>query len=324
MTTELSESNHIYLIQERESQRCNDNVYKIGKTKQQPLKRMNSYPLGSKILIIIIVDDADSAEKALLTIFRKKFKRAEYGNEYFIGDPKQMIDVIINYQNGTWYPEHNVNTIPTTNVSGGEVTIKPLKNIHVVKPVSNPIPKPVVREARTIIGSTVYDIVTLLKASHKQYIKPTSYAEIKIKSVGSYKYKINSINIFNGRSVTSVNPKALPENPPHNNSYIELNKYQSTKFSDSLKDSDLLKITVLSFTVKKLRGTMYYKFTVTPDDCNVSDDDVECEVTDDVECEVSGDYVDCEVSGDYVDCEVGDATNGGDFDSDCGRDYYEM
>ena len=37
---------YIYLIQERESIRCKDNIYKIGKTKQKPMKRVSAYPTG--------------------------------------------------------------------------------------------------------------------------------------------------------------------------------------------------------------------------------------------------------------------------------------
>ena len=90
---------YIYLVQERESIRCNDNIYKIGKTKQKPMKRVSAYPTGTKLWITIIVNDATSAEKDLLKIFREKFKQiTEIGAEYFYGNPIQMINEIVIYQ----------------------------------------------------------------------------------------------------------------------------------------------------------------------------------------------------------------------------------
>lgn len=100
MIEKLNETGeYIYLIQERESIRCNDNIYKIGKTKQKPMKRVSAYPTGSKLWITIIVNNSTTAEKDLLTLFKHKFKQiTSIGNEYFYGNPVEMINEIMNYQ----------------------------------------------------------------------------------------------------------------------------------------------------------------------------------------------------------------------------------
>ena len=90
---------YIYLVQERESIRCKDNIYKIGKTTQKPMKRMSAYPTGSKLWITIIVNDSDTAEKELIKMFKIKFKQiSSIGNEYFFGNPIDMMYEIIKYQ----------------------------------------------------------------------------------------------------------------------------------------------------------------------------------------------------------------------------------
>ena len=90
---------YIYLIQERESIRCKDDIYKIGKTNQEPMKRMRAYPTGSKLWITIIVNDSTTAEKDLLALFREKFEQVkDYGAEYFKGNPADMIYEIVKYQ----------------------------------------------------------------------------------------------------------------------------------------------------------------------------------------------------------------------------------
>jgi hypothetical protein len=89
---------YIYLIQEREYIRLGENTYKIGKTKQEPGKRMGQYPKDSQMQTITRVDNCDIAEKELIKTFTEKFKRRkDYGNEYFQGDYVEMIDIISKY-----------------------------------------------------------------------------------------------------------------------------------------------------------------------------------------------------------------------------------
>lgn len=96
---EVPQGEYIYLIQEREFIRCDDAIYKIGKTKQKPYKRMDAYPKGSLLFLTIVVDDCDTAEKDLIAIFKEHYKwESRVGDEYFIGDPIAMMKDIIEYQ----------------------------------------------------------------------------------------------------------------------------------------------------------------------------------------------------------------------------------
>ena len=51
--------NSIYLLQEREFINSNENIYKIGRTKQANIQRFNQYPKGSKLLLHIVCDDCE-------------------------------------------------------------------------------------------------------------------------------------------------------------------------------------------------------------------------------------------------------------------------
>ena len=89
---------YIYLIHTREFYNLNKNIYKIGKTKQENLKRFNNYPKGSKLLFQIICNNCDLAEKELLKIFKLKYNLESYiGLEYFSGNYISMIQDIYNY-----------------------------------------------------------------------------------------------------------------------------------------------------------------------------------------------------------------------------------
>lgn len=91
------QTNYIYLLQEREFIRTNEKVYKIGQTTQLNNKRLKQYPNGSVLLFQIICKDCKNLEKIILRTFNKNsyiIQRKEYGNEYFQGDYKKMIDII--------------------------------------------------------------------------------------------------------------------------------------------------------------------------------------------------------------------------------------
>ena len=88
---------YIYLLQEREFIKTNENIYKIGKTKQENLKRICSYPNGTKLLLQIICDDCDELEKQIIKNFKEKYElQKEIGNEYFKGSYIEMIKDIYN------------------------------------------------------------------------------------------------------------------------------------------------------------------------------------------------------------------------------------
>lgn len=88
-------SNYIYLLQEREFMKTNENVYKIGMTKKANHERFNQYPKGSILLFQMICNDCKNMEKIIIIKFKQHFKlRKDIGNEYFEGDYKNMVDII--------------------------------------------------------------------------------------------------------------------------------------------------------------------------------------------------------------------------------------
>lgn len=94
---DLDDNNNefIYLIKEREFIKSNEEIYKIGKTKQNGLKRINDYPKGSILLIYITTNECDKKEKLIIEKFKQHFiHKKEIGNKYFMGDYNHMIYII--------------------------------------------------------------------------------------------------------------------------------------------------------------------------------------------------------------------------------------
>lgn len=98
---------HIYLLQPREFLKTN--VYKLGKTKQDGLKRAAQYPKGSLLILHKSCENCDVAEKQLLDIFRNEFvSRIDIGSEYFVGDKSEMVITIENFLNGIQKSENDL------------------------------------------------------------------------------------------------------------------------------------------------------------------------------------------------------------------------
>ena len=94
---DLDDNNEfIYLIKEREFIKTKEPIYKIGKTKQENLQRIKSYPNGSILLLYIITNDCDKKEKEIIQKFKEHFiHKKDIGNEYFLGDYNHMINIIL-------------------------------------------------------------------------------------------------------------------------------------------------------------------------------------------------------------------------------------
>lgn len=88
----------IYLLREREFIKTGENVYKIGKSKQEFPKRFNQYPEGTELIFTLRVKDIDLFELQMIDLFNKLFKKMR-GKEYFEGDPDEMINLIVCYFN---------------------------------------------------------------------------------------------------------------------------------------------------------------------------------------------------------------------------------
>lgn len=89
---------YIYLIRTRECVKLNEQIYKIGKTKKEDIKeRFDHYPKGIEIIAFFSVKDADKTENDIIKIFNSSFTvKLEYGNEYFEGNIKDMLEQFIN------------------------------------------------------------------------------------------------------------------------------------------------------------------------------------------------------------------------------------
>ena len=88
---------YIYLLQEREFIKTKENIYKLGKSKQENLKRIQNYPNGTILIIQLVSENCDINEKNLIIIFKEKFtQRTDIGTEYFEGDKYEMISIIYN------------------------------------------------------------------------------------------------------------------------------------------------------------------------------------------------------------------------------------
>jgi hypothetical protein len=103
---------YIYLLIEREFIKTNENIYKIGKTKQEFGKRFNQYPKGSNLFLHLYVKNIDIFEKNMIDLFGLEFKRRlDIGYEYFEGDLNNMIQLIFNY-----YFNDTISKISETNI----------------------------------------------------------------------------------------------------------------------------------------------------------------------------------------------------------------
>ena len=118
-------NNYIYLLQEREFIKTKEPIYKIGKTKQDAMKRINQYPKGSLCLLHINCDDCDKKESELINIFKNKYEWMQnIGNEYFKGDSINMIEDIFNYIKNNNSKSVLKNTCSTTISNHKQIKIK--------------------------------------------------------------------------------------------------------------------------------------------------------------------------------------------------------
>lgn len=134
-------THYIYLLKEREFEKTNENIFKLGKTKQLNLKRITNYPNGTILLYQENCIDCDDMEKRIINIFKSKFKnRSDIGYEYFEGDPVEMKKII----NEEILHEYNRNKIidePKCKKCGKSFSSNSYlkKHLDICKGVSNPL-----------------------------------------------------------------------------------------------------------------------------------------------------------------------------------------
>jgi hypothetical protein len=98
---QMTDIGYIYLIREREALCMSQNVYKVGMTRQEPdkrFKRLEKYKKGSEVLIVVKVNDVNNTatvEAEIKRIFGQQFVKHIDGNEYFIGNGNEMLNIIM-------------------------------------------------------------------------------------------------------------------------------------------------------------------------------------------------------------------------------------
>jgi len=87
---------YFYLIREREFIKSNQDIYKLGKSKQEFGKRFGGYSKGTEILITLRCQNVDEFEKKMIKIFSDKFsQKKEIGTEYFEGSLTEMLICVL-------------------------------------------------------------------------------------------------------------------------------------------------------------------------------------------------------------------------------------
>ena len=82
---------YVYLIREREHIRLKEEIYKLGKTTQEPNSRLAGYPKDSQVVLYMDVPDCHKTEKTLRREFDERFtNRRDIGREYYEGDLNHM------------------------------------------------------------------------------------------------------------------------------------------------------------------------------------------------------------------------------------------
>jgi hypothetical protein len=85
-------THYIYIIRTRESKRLKEDIYKIGKTQQEPHKRMNGYSKGCEVFLVRKVINCNVIEKSIMKCFDSKYENiTEHGREYYSGNMQDMI-----------------------------------------------------------------------------------------------------------------------------------------------------------------------------------------------------------------------------------------
>ena len=80
---------YIYLARDREHVLLNNNFYKIGKTKQNGIKKLNNCKSGSELILQLKVNNCDIMEQKIIALFKEKYEIFE-GRGTFIGNIKLM------------------------------------------------------------------------------------------------------------------------------------------------------------------------------------------------------------------------------------------
>jgi hypothetical protein len=96
MNNSKVEYGYIYVIKEREFLKTKENIYKIGKTKQDNFNRFKQYPKNSMLLYYRLTKCCDIIEKRIINKLSEKFEQQKnIGTEYFKGNITNILIEII-------------------------------------------------------------------------------------------------------------------------------------------------------------------------------------------------------------------------------------
>jgi hypothetical protein len=88
---------YFYILQTRAIINAKQNIFKIGKTANFE-KRLQNYDKGSEPLFLLCVKNHDNFEQQIKHILKEKFiQRKDYGEEYFEGNFKEILNVVNTY-----------------------------------------------------------------------------------------------------------------------------------------------------------------------------------------------------------------------------------
>jgi Zn finger protein HypA/HybF involved in hydrogenase expression len=127
---------YIYILKLREHINCNEIVYKIGRT-HDILKRIRSYPKGSKLLYIIYSNNIITQERDIIQKL-KPFLRGDLGYEYFACPIKYIKDTIDTISGICDYKKNEKdNIIFNSNVKFNKPIKKNNNSIKINAPIKN-------------------------------------------------------------------------------------------------------------------------------------------------------------------------------------------
>lgn len=123
-------TNYVYIIKEREFLKTNENIYKLGRTAQNGLKRFNSYPKGSELIILRKCVDCKKYERELILLFKNKFiLRKDIGREYFEAEEDEIVNEFNDYFSNCQPKKKGI--------SNRALNLKPKKKLQKIKKIKN-------------------------------------------------------------------------------------------------------------------------------------------------------------------------------------------
>lgn len=95
------ENNYVFLIQERKDFDGKTNIYRLICEQNRIQKQLRGYDEDTILIAAFMVHSAPKARDFLLPTFKDRFRKVrarEYGEDCFIGEKSDMIDIIHQYQ----------------------------------------------------------------------------------------------------------------------------------------------------------------------------------------------------------------------------------